>query len=437
MNRRDFLKGTMATVGAAVPSVQPPSPPQRLRYKRILRQEDFQYLGYHEIDLGGEFSLGLGLTHRYVDGQLRMLALTHAPSGTSFRLRELMLPDRFGTRITQAVDGWTDIWGGTIANPAGRHHGLWWDHERERLWAHSAIDYPNDSQMGRTGAITIARLKSGGAVDARGLFGLENVGARRIYGGATAVPPWFQRMFNVGPYAVGFGGYASRMAQGLPVSMGPVLIAIPDPETLDDNGSVPADQYRVLMDHTSGNGSRDWYGKGSLLPQTFDRGSRTGDYVNFYEGDGRYPDRPGSWQKAPDGRGRWVWGDSAYQTGMWIDLPTKHGFVLIPTVHTGNVWYQNSTLNWDGRTAEFHVYDPMELGEVARRRRPAWGVKPTEIWRPDWQVTMKTKGQGNSAINSVSGATFDATTGRLYVRWNLATGTWPNTRDRIFVWQLS
>ena len=194
--------------------------------------------------------------------------------------------------------------------------------------------------------------------------------------------------------------------------------------------------FKVLMDHTSGNVQNDWYSNGGLAPSNFDRGSRTPDYVNFYEGGGGYPSKPGSWQKAPDGRGRWVWGDSAYQTGIWLDLPTKHGFLLIPTVHTGNVWYQNSTLNWNGRTAEFHIYDPQELGEVARGSRPVWGVKPSDVWRPDWPGIKFTGGQGNSQIRTVAGATFDARTNRLYARWTMAGGTWPNTKDRIFVWQV-
>lgn len=415
-----------------------PGPPQRLRFKNVLKQDDFRYLGYYDVELGGEFSLGAGLTHRYVDGQFRFLALTHATSAPVYRLREFAPPASFGGRITSVTGSWSDIWGGRIGDANGRHHGLWWEEGANRLWTASAIDYPNDEQMMRTGAISIARLGASGTVaGTQGLFGLEGIGTRRLYGGAVAIPSWFRSTYGVGPYAVGFGGYSSRMNQGLSASLGPVLVAIPDPGQLADNGTIPKRDYKVLMDHSSGNQSTDWYSNGGLAPSSFDRGSRTPDYVNFYEGGGKYPSTPGSWQRAPDGRGRWVWGDSAYQTGLWIDLPNKHGFVLIPTVHTGNVWYQNSTLNWNGRTAEFQVYDPLQLGEVAQGRRPVWGVKPSDIWRPDWEAATSTNGQGNSAVRSITGATFDPQTGRLYARWTMAGGSWPNTKDRIFVWQVS
>lgn len=437
MDRRTFVArcAGLAAVGMRPGEWQTPTPPQRLRSKNVLTAADFRYLGYFDLELGGEFTLGSGLTHRYVNGELRFLALSHATSPPVYRLREFIAPAGLGGRVTATSAGWTDIWQGRLGDANGRHHGLWWEEARERLWSLSAIDYPNDAQMMRTGAIALVELGASGTVaSSRGLVGLEDVGTRKIYGGAVAVPAWFQKAYGVGPYAVGFGGYSSRMNQGLSASMGPVLITIPDPGTLADGANVASGDYKVLMDHAAANGGADWYSNGSLTPSRFDRGSRTPDYVNFYEG-GTYPGTPGSWQRAPDGRGRWVWGDSAYQTGMWIDLPNKHGFVLVPTVHTGNVWYQNSTLNWNGRTAEFQVYDPLQLGEVAQGRRPVWGVKPTDIWRPEWQAAGRTGGQGNGP--AVSGATFDARTNRVYVRWNRASGTWPNTKDRIFVWQVS
>lgn len=108
----------------------------------------------------------------------------------------------------------------------------------------------------------------------------------------------------------------------------------------------------------------------------------------------------------------------------------------MPTVHTGNVWYQNSTLNWQGRTAEIQVFDPAHLGEVAEGRRAPWNVKPSRIWRPSWEATVRANGQGNAANNTIAGVTFDQFTGRLYARWTFAAGNWPNVRDRIFVWQV-
>jgi hypothetical protein len=459
IGRREFVRvggqtlgalSAAGAVGAYAAESQAPAVPANLRVrgKQVLGKADFRYLGFYDIDLGGEFSYGQGLTHRYVNGQLRFLALTHGPSGMKYRLREFTPPSAFGGRVsgTSITGDWTDPWGGIFGNADGRHFGIWWDDQTNRLWTNSAIDYPNDDHASRTGTFTATALGVSGVVESvQGLYGLEGIGTRRHYGGMLRLPLWFRNMYGVGEYASGFGGYSSRMMQGLSVSMGPALYAFDNPLALPAGTTTfPTNAFKVLADHSAGNRSDDWYyNSGAKSPSSFDRGVRIADYENFYSQPGlpnNSPVPPGVtaeiWQQAPDGHGRWIWADSAYQTGVWLDLPTKYAFLLIPTVHTGRNWYQNSTLNWEGKTAEFQVFDPTHLGEVALKKRQPWNVKPVEVWRPDWQVNLRKNGQGNSANHTACAATFDTTTNRLYVRWTFAGGSWPHTRDRLLVWEV-
>ena len=81
MDRRKFLVSCASALAYGTSSaLAQPAPPQRLRQsKDVLTPSDFKYLGFYEVNLGAEFSIGQGLTHRYVGGQLRFLALGHSP----------------------------------------------------------------------------------------------------------------------------------------------------------------------------------------------------------------------------------------------------------------------------------------------------------------------------------------------------------------------
>jgi hypothetical protein len=83
---------------------------------------------------------------------------------------------------------------------------------------------------------------------------------------------------------------------------------------------------------------------------------------------------------APDGRGRFLSGDSYWQTGCYIDEKTKHGLVLICDGATGKVWTENGgRITCEGYQAELHIVDPRELGECAEGTREPWAVQPTEM----------------------------------------------------------
>jgi hypothetical protein len=421
-------------VAAARPLVaraQGPSAPQNVRIQRgqsstpSLGREtfdalDFSYLGHYDLprSFGGTSpEWGQGFTHRYVDDELRFLTLTY---DQGYRLIEFPCPRAIGDSVQTITGRWNDIWAGKF-DMTGRWGGLWWDPASEQLWTTSAADYPDDALSMSTKSIHIRRLNANGTVSGlRGPFGLAGVGARCIYGGVVSVTKWFQEQFDVPPYVVGWGGYASRMAQGLPVSLGPTMYAIPDPTVLSDSEDVPANRIKVLMDHHAGSRGEDWYASGS--PSSFDRGVRNSDIRNEYDG--------GNWRSpAPDGLGRWTWGDSAYNTGCWIDTPTKSVFLIVPSFSSGRAWYERSTLHCERRTFEIQLFNPALLAEVLSGARRAWDAKPSSR-----QVLslpgLGGGGEGNGPAGNVAGATYDPRTQRLYLY-----GIWTSSvTNRIYVY---
>jgi len=137
----------------------------------------------------------------------------------------------------------------------------------------------------------------------------------------------------------------------------------------------------------------------------------------------------------PHGDGRWVWGDSYYQTGMWIDGSNRYGMVTIGALCSGKCWYANSTLNSQNRVAELHIFDPAQFGEVLAGTRAVWDVQPTNMG----QLTLPglgAGGTGNGAAGNITGATYNPTLQRAYL---LSCGPplAPGPICRLYVYQVN
>ena len=378
------------------------APPPSQVHKRVLSQADFRYKGYYRLPYTVIGDYPQGFTHRYVNGQLRFLT-------GSFTLKEYAAPANLGDTVTALTNSWSDFWTGTGLSPSGAWVGLWFEQARNRLWTTWAIDYPDDIQKYFTKSLAVRTLHDDGTIsNVAGPWGLQGVQQRRLYGGVTALPQWFQDLYSVGPYACGWGGYASRLTAGGWASLGPTFYAFPEP-TGYAAGDIPTSAFRTLMDHSAATASGDWYASGH--PTSFDRGVRNTDVQNDY-------DAP-QWQSpAPDGLGRWVWGDSAWNTGAWIDTPTRHGFLIVPKFCSGRVWYYGSTLNCERQTAEIQVFDPGMLGQVAQGIRTSWNTYPSSRWEITNDMLPLGMGwgrTGNSNAGGPAGATYDSTTRMLYV----------------------
>lgn len=394
----------------ALETAQPPDPPTN---RQLLGGSDFTLLGHYTIDRlagymfggGGELNYGTAFTHRYVDGQLRFLTFGY---WSGQRLVELPCPANYGDTVTVATNVWQDV------AVTGGHCGIDWIDGK--LWFAEGIDYPQSTaEEAETKSLSTRTLNANGTTTGRrGNWGLSGINGRRIYGGVCKIPQWFQVAHGVGPFAAGFGGYASRLVVG-PVSLGATLYAIPDPHSYADQTEIPASAFSMLMDHSYGSNAD---GYTSNWPTNYDRGVRPANVTNNYD--------YGQWlSPAPDGKGRCVWGDTYSNTGNWIDDDAgtrgKHGFVLVPTFATGNVHYANSTLNFEGRGYEIQVFDPADFAAVKNGTKNPWNVQPvaSKDITADLAALGHTDGGSGFLIpGGVCGASFDATTNLLYVYAN-------------------
>ena len=385
----------------------------------------------------------MGLTCRRVKGQLRFLTLSYSGSiNTPSRLIEFALPGDVGKGITTLTNHWDDIWS-PLPHPnvgGGDEYGFWWEdqgNDNGRLWTTHCTDYPSEAKPAgsNTGtnnpfAIAVRTLNADGTIaHLTGEYGFEGVGQRAIYGGVQPIPQWFRDEYKVAqPYAVGWGGYTSRMAQGLVPSMGLMMLAIPDVTSLPANSVIPAKDYTILADHRSGTThTKDWYASGK--PSSFDRGQRNADVVNYFDGGDTRPNPKSApsdppvadarWMSpAPDGLGRFVWGDSFYNTGCWIDGPKKGGFVVVGSFAKGKAYYMGSTLHNEGRHAELQIFEPNDFGKVLQGTMDPWNIQPvgSKLLTSDLApLHLLYPTDGNNANGAVAGATFDPTTKMLYL----------------------
>jgi hypothetical protein len=381
------LWGARARAGVA------PSADASLCYSAVkpaLTTSDVTFAGFYDVQTNGPDTTYMrSLTHRYVNGQLRFLTLTH--TGT---VHEFTLPSAFG-QVASAVTGQWDI-----SSVTSDFTGIWWDEPKQRLWVTSTVDY-GDANTYYPTRISTLTLNANGSVSNVRTVSLKGVDSKRVYGGVAPVPPWFQAQYGVGPYAVGFGGYTSLMAQTSRASLGPELICIPDVAGYSNGAEIPSNAFKVLLDTDTSN-----------------RGVRKTIPLNYFDGGDPRPNPSSPPTAAPLSSAQWlspnsnglgwmVWGDSYYNTGVWIDGPSKQGYAAIASLGQGKCWYQNSTLAFDGRQFELHIWDSAVLNRGTLTRPTSM----VELAPPRGNTTVW---GGDSPTGNISGATFDPITSRLY-----------------------
>ena len=427
---------TPTPVPVPVPTPLPPPP------EGILSAADFTYLGYYDqILVGANSPYVQALAHRYVNGELRFLTIENG--GPAAWLYEWTVTGlNFGGATAAVSNNWLTPWNND-QNINGNYFGLWWDEAGNRLWSTHTIDYGSPIDYYPTNIYT-RTLNADGSVSNVKHVSLAGISSKRAFGGACAVPLWFQQKYLVGPYAVGFGGYTSLMAQASTCSMGSALFALGDPATAANHADVP---FTTLADHIGGVSDTDWYSTGK--PNAKERGLRLNVPINYMDkGDPRQnpttaptvpPVPDAQWlSPAPDGVARWTWGDNYWNTLNWIDGPTKQGVIAVGTFLTGKCWYGNAHLNADGKAFELHVFDPAHLGEVALGTRQPWQVQPVAMI----PLTLPGLGSNESPggpVQSACGATYDPIGKRLYILGASAGETEPSGahRNRLYVYQVN
>jgi hypothetical protein len=410
--------------------------------KPLLQPGDFTYLGHYVV--GGSVGNGLcyasGLALRRVSGQLRFLSLAWGSgggAGGNYPVEWVLPAGGFGQTITTRINAWNGFWGASY--PSSPDYGIWWEDQGNgndgigRMWSTQAIDYPSDSQLNYQHAVAVRTLNNDGPPSNSsignyvGPQGFDGIGQRAIYGGISKIPASWRAKYGVSqPYAVGWGGYTSRLSQGLTPSMGLMVVAVPDVTTYPNpTEGIPATDFKILADHRGGASGKDWYTTPGN-PSAFDRGQRNPNVVNYFDGGqtgGQTPPAPpasgAQWlSPAPDGFGRMVWGDSYWNTGCWIEGPNKQGFLAVLTCAHGNAWYAGSTLHNDSRDAELQIFDPDDFGKVLQGGKQPWNVQPSasKLLTPDLSPLGLLWGAGgNIPAGGVAGAAVDPTTGILWL----------------------
>lgn len=338
-----------------------------------LQSSDIVYEGYRNVRVNGEASTyGKALTHRYVNGELRFLTLSHDGKLMEFA------PGALGGTVTATTATW-QLPSGMVDD----FTGIWWEAAKNRLWVTRTLDYGEASSYYPT-RISVLTLGSGSVSNVK-TFALSGVTSKQVFGGAQALPAWAQAELGCTgkPYLVGWGGYTSLMAQTSPASVGPAMFCIPDPDTLSNGATVPASGFKTLLNAVG------------------DRGYRITPYTNQV-------DQPGeAWVGTnPAGSRYFTWHDSYYNTGMWIEGATKRGYVAIASVGMGAVRYADGGVQTGGTAYELHIWQPSRLDD---------GL----LTRPDSMSTLTvqkptTRAWSDYGVGKMVGATYDPTSGRIY-----------------------
>lgn len=350
---------------------------------QVVQGSNFNYEGYRDVRTNGNDStFGHGLTHRYVDGELRFLTIAHPQRLHEFRIA--------GTPLGGSVTQTTATWDLSGTGAMSVFNGIWFEAGRNRLWITSSEDY---TAVNHPAKVTLISLGSNGSVSTIKTFFL-NVPAKRVYGGCNKVPDALVSQLG-GPYVCGWGGYTSLVNNGGGASIGPAMYAIPDPDGIANGATA---NVRTILDHAF-----DFRGVRRTIPQNY-----------FDGGDPRSnpPTRPtsppvsdGNWLSPNnEGLGWMVWGDSYYNTGVWIGTT----YAAVASLCKGACWYQSGTLAFDGRQFELHTWNGANLGSNQQRRPDSL----TELHVPSDNPRVW---KGNITAGNIAGATYDPVSSRLYL----------------------
>lgn len=371
-----------------------------------LTQADFEYLGSFKTPLRvGKWSTAWstgGLTHRYVKDQLHFLSTSHVYSGgLVYEMNYPGLAKQDPRPQARVVHDWGDIYTGHkwVDNDKGSARlygsvatfGLLWDEPTKRLyWNYGHLYNATNSSNPCFGYSTLDDTT--GTAKGIGAWRLEGRSEKYGRGGCVRLPKWFANAYTGGKsLGVGFGGNWSVITTA---SLGPALCAVTDPDV-----STQPDRSFVKTVPLVG------YPFGA--PGRVDRCHRNPDYITPLEN--------GIWNPR-GGVGFWTWSDVIYGGGVWIDTPTRHGFLVFPSLGQGKVWYEKSDRHTQGGSMWWMVYDPKDLARVATGRRRQWQIQPASSWKQVYPpLEADRPAFSGDPGNMVGGATFDPNTNTLYL----------------------
>jgi len=277
------------------------------------------------------------------------------------------------------------VWGPISASRSGEEDlrpngGIHWDEARRTMWWTWYHGYKTGDAPP---VLAATRLADDGGMTPVGPWYVKAPGGlyKSYWGGVIALPRSFADECTGGKtLALGLGGYYSICAAA---SRGPALGCIPEPDP--GEGSVAV---TPLLCH----------------PQ--DRpAARDGDYFSA---------NCGFWNDPPTGPEAGTWSfDDWCRAGVFVDTPRGHAYVAFVRLGTGRLGYDFGAITSAGSAEYWYIYDPRRLGRAARGDEESWTTAPSALMPISYP-----------AGRTVTGACFDARTGRLYlcVSWAYAEG---------------
>ena len=368
--------------------------------------------------VSGDPTFGKGLTHRYVNGELRMFSTSWSPQV----VYEVKVPALTNPPQTaQVVRDWGDIAGSKKYTVSGTSYinGLYWDEADKRLYWSYGDPYNMTGDDPSFGYSTLN--------DTAGTS--TPVGAWRLAEGDKAtdacvlsIPQWFAGAYAGGKrLGAGCGSYRSIANSG-PASMGPVLTAFSPPTSAQADRSLLSSVPLVGYPFT---------GTASTPYSTPDRAHRD---TNYSGDDGWFTWPP------KDGVGYFTAGDLLLQAGVWIDLPDKSGLFYFPSLCTGHCRYGlpvAATGMGDGASHAWYEYDPADLAMVVQGQKQQWEIQPAANWPVQYPgMTYPLPAWRDMPPNMVTGVTYDSTTRRLYVAVQFAGSGGTYGVHKVYVYEV-
>jgi hypothetical protein len=411
---RELFAHSQSPVLQSRPEGSRHDPSRPVGRKLLLGPDDFEYVGAFRLPRdvhGHDGAWGRGLAIRQVNDQLRVLSA--AVDGTVFE----MLAPAPGTDGHYPEASILTVWGDVSRKKkVGTLNGLYWDEPDQRLYWSSGDLYnavrPDDPAVG----FSTLNDVTGAVQDVQGPWRFSGRGVKATMGGVLSIPQWFAGQYCDGRrLGAGFGGYWSIVATG-PAHMGPALCAFapPDPGT---------NRARSSVDFTTLVG----YPFNAKPYTTPDRCHRDTDYHTEFDG----------WNPK-DGVGYWSWTDMIWQGAVWIDRPTRHGVLFMPTLGRGRTWYANATLNAEHCVHAWYVYDPAQLADVARGKKKQWQVQPARTWDVQFEnITYPMPGWRDEPGRMITGAAFDPSSGTLYTAVRFAFGAGQAAQHLVYAFRVA
>ncbi len=370
----------LSVVGALVTAnrltgSQPETPPAR----RLVEAGDMRFEGTFLLPqlLGNDADtriLGRAgcLTHRYVDGELYLMAgggnnRNGSPNGEPYRVSLAPLRTERPYNVAIEVKRYGDVYSGKrvgVDDVSISHDflGCYWDESTQRWYATYGDGYWGGS--GDVASVVVSSLDEGrddsetGSGTGIAAYKFDGLGYKHRQTGVLPIPDDFAEAHTGGRrLGIGLGGYFSLFMTAGGVSMGPSLVAF-DPPKGPHLASLP---WTPLVQYP-----------GSLDPKSsVDRANRPAGAAPVQQFLDEWPNTKFTWTD-------WVGG------AVWIRTPTLQGLMFFVTLGTGAAEYVNSQFGAEGAESWALVYDEDDLARVAEGQVDPDDIQPKASWKIEY-----------------------------------------------------